>query len=85
MSQQGKPAWLTAAERLGIHVPEPAIPQFRTYRELLVDWNQRINLTAIRDPDEIDRLLFLDSLTVLLAVSESGRGGEGERGRAGDG
>ena len=27
--------------------------QFRLYRDLLTEWNQKMNLTAITDPDEI--------------------------------
>ncbi len=36
-----------------------------TYKALLIEWNQRQNLTAIRDPEEMDRKHFQDSLTVL--------------------
>lgn len=38
---------------------------FATYRSLLVEWNQKFNLTAIRDPVDIDRVLFLDALRML--------------------
>jgi len=39
--------------------------QFRkldVYAQMLVEWNQRINLTAITDPEEIENKHFLDSL-----------------------
>ncbi len=36
-----------------------------TYKSLLIEWNQRQNLTAIREPEEMDRKHFQDSLTVL--------------------
>lgn len=35
------------------------------YLKLIVKWNQTYNLTAIKEPEEIIRLHFLDSLTVL--------------------
>ncbi len=38
---------------------------FKKYMELLLDWNQKINLTAITDPSEIEIKHFEDSLTCL--------------------
>lgn len=44
-----------------ILISEAQAEQFTKYAELLVDWNQRINLTAITEPDEIEEKHFLDS------------------------
>ncbi|NUM48883.1 MAG: 16S rRNA (guanine(527)-N(7))-methyltransferase RsmG [Anaerolineales bacterium] len=41
---------------------------FVQYANLLQTWNQKFNLTAIRDPDEIWHKHFLDSLTCLRAM-----------------
>lgn len=41
---------------------------FQTYADLLVDWNQHINLTAITDPKEIAVKHFIDSLSVLTCT-----------------
>ncbi len=41
---------------------------FERYADLLVEWNQRANLTAITQPDDIRRKHFLDSLSCLLAL-----------------
>ena len=38
------------------------IPQLSTYLDLLLKWNARTNLTAIRDPEEIVRRHFGESL-----------------------
>ena len=43
------------------------LKQFVKYAELLVEWNQKMNLTAIIDPKEIAIKHFLDSLLVLDA------------------
>ncbi len=43
--------------------------QFIKYKELLVEWNKKINLTAITEEDEIARKHFADSLTPLRFVS----------------
>lgn len=41
---------------------------FQQYADLLHTWNQRFNLTAVRDLDEIWRRHFLDSLTCLRVM-----------------
>jgi 16S rRNA (guanine527-N7)-methyltransferase len=42
---------------------------FEHYLRALIDWNERINLTAITDPLEVEMRHFLDSLSVLKAVA----------------
>jgi len=42
---------------------------FERYTRELIDWNERVNLTAITDPLAIEMPHFLDSLSVLKAVS----------------
>lgn len=41
------------------------LEKFEIYARLLVEWNERINLTAIIEPKEIAVKHFIDSLTVL--------------------
>lgn len=43
-------------------LPEPAVGQISTYIDLLLRWNARINLTAVRDPDNIVTRHFGESL-----------------------
>jgi 16S rRNA (guanine527-N7)-methyltransferase len=42
--------------------PATLLPQLSTYLDLLLKWNARTNLTAIRDPEEIVRRHFGESL-----------------------
>jgi 16S rRNA (guanine527-N7)-methyltransferase len=42
-------------------LPRTAYDQFQSYLELLLRWNQRLNLTAIREPLEIIRRHFVES------------------------
>lgn len=42
------------------------LEQFRRYRQDLLDWNTRVNLTAITSPEEVLSKHFLDSLSLLL-------------------
>ena len=52
----------------GIALDVTALARFDAYRDLLLAWNARFNLTAVTDPSEIDRRLFLDTLLMLHAV-----------------
>ncbi|WP_084657764.1 16S rRNA (guanine(527)-N(7))-methyltransferase RsmG [Thermogemmatispora onikobensis] len=45
-----------------------ALARFLRYREELLRWNERVNLTAIVDPEEVLTRHFLDSLAILTAV-----------------
>lgn len=56
--------------RLGLNLLPQQLQQFLRFRALLLEWNERINLTAITDPQEVISKHFLDSLTCLLAIPE---------------
>ncbi len=57
------------AERLGLRLSPWQLQQFQDYYQELLDWNQRMNLTAITGYDEVQVKHFLDSLTVTLALT----------------
>lgn len=44
--------------------------QFYSYMELLLEWNQKMNLTAITDEEEVLSKHFIDSLTIMPYVKE---------------
>lgn len=50
-------------EDLGIDVNDEMLDQFKIYREILVDWNQKMNLTGIEDEKEVYIKHFLDSVS----------------------
>lgn len=56
------------AERIGVELDETALNNFDMLAQMLVDWNGRINLTAITDPMGIVYKHFADSLTAFAAV-----------------
>src|SRR6266705_3966153 len=60
-------AFLEGLYQLGLELTEKQLDQFLWYRQELLDWNTRINLTAISDPDEVMIKHFLDSLSLLMA------------------
>ena len=53
------------AEMFHVKLDEQALERFDTYGKLLVEWNEKINLTAITDPEGVTIKHFLDSLTIL--------------------
>lgn len=58
------------AEGNGVELDAQAIERFAAYRDLLLDWNQRVNLTRITDPEEVERRLFGDSITLLPFIDD---------------
>ncbi len=52
------------ASVFGIKLDDRALERFDIYARLLVEWNEKINLTAITEPDEIVVKHFADSLTI---------------------
>lgn len=55
-------------ELVGITLSAAQISAFESYLLELESWNQRVNLTAIREPEDVRRKLFLESLGCLLAM-----------------
>ncbi|MBK8984766.1 MAG: 16S rRNA (guanine(527)-N(7))-methyltransferase RsmG [Chloroflexi bacterium] len=46
------------------------LAQFACYLALLLEWNERLNLTAVRQPEAIQQRHFLDSLTCALVTGD---------------
>ena len=53
------------AAAYNVSLDEAAAEKLELYARLLVQWNERMNLTAITDPEGILRKQFVDSLTAL--------------------
>ena len=47
--------------------------QFFDYMNLLIEWNERMNLTAITDPEEIILKHFIDSITILKDIEDGSK------------
>jgi 16S rRNA (guanine527-N7)-methyltransferase len=58
-----------AAALFGIPLTTEQANQFDTYSRLLVERNAQVNLTAITDPEGVEVRHFLDSLSVVKAVT----------------
>ncbi len=58
------------AKQIDIIIEEKQIEQFYEYMNLLLEWNEKINLTAITEPKEIILKHFIDSLTIQKYIQE---------------
>lgn len=56
----------------GITLSEWQKQQFSIYKDMLVEWNQKMNLTAIIDEDEIYEKHFLDSILPSFDINIKG-------------
>ena len=54
------------------NIESRAIDNFQTYYEMLVDWNERVNLTAITEEDDVAIKHFLDSLNAAKGMVKDG-------------
>ena len=62
---------IAGARKLGIELKSKQINQFEVFYGELADWNQRMNLNAIIEYQDVQVKHFLDSLTVTLALKRS--------------
>lgn len=62
------PGLAIAARRSGVDLAPAATVRFAHYRDLLIEWNQRFNLTAIADPALIEERLFLDAVRMVPTI-----------------
>jgi 16S rRNA (guanine527-N7)-methyltransferase len=57
-----------SAREFGVELTQEQLDRFDAYYRHLVEWNTRINLTAITGREEVRVLHFLDSLSVACAL-----------------
>lgn len=53
-------------KEIGLDIDEKMIDRFYKFKDLLIEWNKKINLTGITDENEIMIKHFLDSLTCII-------------------
>ena len=59
------------SEKIGIKLPDEQLNEFYEYMQLLLEWNEKMNLTAITDESEIISKHFVDSLTILKYIKDN--------------
>ena len=56
---------------IGLEFTEEQLDKFFKYMNLLLEWNEKINLTAITEPEEVILKHFIDSLTISKYIEEN--------------
>lgn len=64
---------ISGCEKLGVEADKEKIGQLLEYARLLVEWNGKMNLTAITDDEGIATKHFLDSMTALQTGKVGGK------------
>lgn len=64
---------LDYSQKIKIEFNDKQIKQFYTYMNLLLEWNEKINLTAIIEPKDIILKHFIDSITINKYIKEDSK------------
>ena len=62
-----------SCEKMGVTLTEEMASQFMTYLSLLLEWNEKMNLTAITDKKDVVQKHFVDCLSILPHLSLIGQ------------
>jgi len=60
--------FIEESEKIGIKINSDQLDKLERYYQLLIEWNKKINLTAITEKEEVYLKHFFDSLTLIKAV-----------------
>lgn len=61
--------FVTEVKLLGINITDNQLEQLKKYYELLIDWNEKINLTTIIEQKQVYLKHFYDSLTIAKIIN----------------
>lgn len=60
---------LSGAAQMGLNLLPPQAAAFDIFTEQLIAWNERFNLTAVTDPEQVEIRHYLDSLALVPALA----------------
>ena len=60
--------FIKEVEKLNIHLSEKQLEQLEEFYNLLIDYNEKVNLTRITEKDDVYLKHFYDSLTLIKAI-----------------
>jgi len=58
------------SEKIDVTLNKEQLEKLYSYMNLLIEWNEKINLTAITEPEEIIQKHFIDSLTISKFIQD---------------
>jgi len=62
-----------SCRKIGVELNQAQLKQFMTYKDMLIVWNEKMNLTAITDDREIILKHFVDCLALCSGADMSGK------------
>lgn len=69
--EEFKDELIIQAKKIDVILDEEQIQKFYKYMELLLEWNEKINLTAIVEPRDVILKHFVDSLTICKELQKN--------------
>jgi 16S rRNA (guanine527-N7)-methyltransferase len=63
-------SFVQSCKKLGVSVSDAQLSKFIRYRSMLLQWNERFNLTAIKSEQGVDIRHFLDSLSLASLLGD---------------
>ena len=73
MTPEWKSSLAAGAASLGVPLPDETVSRLATFADRLLEWGAKIDLTSIKDPDEIREKHFLDSLAGVPLLRDGDR------------
>lgn len=64
---------INSMKKIDIEITEKQVDDFYNYMNLLLEWNEKINLTAITDENDIILKHFVDCGTILKYITDNSR------------
>jgi 16S rRNA (guanine527-N7)-methyltransferase len=61
---------IDGGQKMGINLHKEQVKKFSQYLELLIQWNQKINLTSLKTPQEVIIKHFLDSISCMKVINK---------------
>ncbi len=61
------------ALKIDIKISEKELEKFYQYMKLLIEWNEKMNLTAIIEPNDVILKHFIDSITINKYIDEQSK------------
>ena len=71
MNEEFKNKIIELSNKIGVKINEKEVQKFYDYMNLLLEWNEKINLTAITEMNDVILKHFVDSMTILKYVEDN--------------
>ena len=71
MNNDFKNKIIELSNKINVEITDEQISKYYEYMNLLLEWNEKINLTAITKEDEIILKHFIDSMTVIKYIEKN--------------